>query len=316
MKKNKPLVSVVVVTYNDSDFIVETLESIKNQTYPNIELVVSDDGSKDNTVSIIEEWLEINKQYFASVKFLTVEKNTGVTGNYQRAEKAACGIWLKTIGGDDILYPNCISEHVNFVSDKDNVDVVVCRQELIDERGFKLPVQEKKTNYYFFFRVSNPIQKQCLLRFDPIEDTCLFKSKRMMEAIDYYDLDFPMQEDTPLKMRIALKGFKYWNQDVFLLAKRMRAGSLSGLSDSRLIVNNDIVRAEINKKYYLPQIKGFEKMMIKYDGWIVSLFFSVPFINRKTLPCRVLLVLMRLPIILTKAIKIKSLKIKHNSKQY
>lgn len=307
MNKN-PLVSVVVVTYNDSAFIIETLESIKKQTYSNIELIVSDDGSNDDTVKLVKEWVRFNSYSFVSCKVMEVTKNTGVTRNYQRAEKAASGIWLKTIGGDDILYPNCISEHVRYVSNNDNVDVVVCRQELIDENGDKMPISTKGTNYYSFFRASNTIQRQFLLRFDPIEDTCLFKSKKMMEDINYYDCDFPMQEDTPLKMKIALGGFKYWNQDQFLLAKRMRAGSLSGKSDKRLIVNNDIVRKEINKKYYIPQLSGIEKLMMIYDGWVVSFFFSNPLVNNKNLICRMLLLVLRFPVRVLKEIKINKLK--------
>jgi len=52
------LVSVVVVTYNSSKYVEETLESIKNQTYPNIELIVTDDCSTDSTVDIVMNWEE------------------------------------------------------------------------------------------------------------------------------------------------------------------------------------------------------------------------------------------------------------------
>ncbi len=53
-----PLVSIIVITYNSSKYVLETLESAKAQTYQNIELIVSDDGSTDNTIEICKIWIE------------------------------------------------------------------------------------------------------------------------------------------------------------------------------------------------------------------------------------------------------------------
>ena len=305
MAINNPLVSVIIITYEDAKYLEATLESVKAQDYDNIEIIVSDDGSKDDTVVIAKKWLDANQNHFSNTQLLSVDNNTGVTGNYQRAEKAAKGVWLKTRGGDDILYPSCISENVHFISEHPNVDVVVSRQELINEVGSKLPTPTKSKEFYYFFQSSNNLQKEYILRFDPIEDTCLFKSKRMMEAIGYYDLDYPMQEDSPLKMRIAMGGFKYWSIDKFLLAKRLRAGSLSGVSDSRIIVNNDIVRIAINKKYYIPHLRGFEKALMKYDAVIVAFFYKNQWLNKKKLFCKTLFRLLRLPVIATKRVKVQ-----------
>lgn len=58
---NNPLVSIQVVTYNAAKTILETLESIKAQTYPPIELIISDDCSRDNTVEICREWVMDNR---------------------------------------------------------------------------------------------------------------------------------------------------------------------------------------------------------------------------------------------------------------
>lgn len=118
MIRNKmPLVSVPVITYNSSKTIIETLDSIYNQTYPNIELIVSDDCSPDNTVEICQDWIEEHKERFARVELLTVEKNTGTSGNCNRAEAACQGEWIKSIAGDDILLPNCIQDCIEYVSE-------------------------------------------------------------------------------------------------------------------------------------------------------------------------------------------------------
>ena len=109
-----PSVSIAVVTYNSAKTILETLESIKVQTYPNLELIISDDCSTDHTVSLCREWVEKNKERFDRVELITAEKNTGVSANFNRAEAACQGEWVKPIAGDDLLMPNCIEECVNY----------------------------------------------------------------------------------------------------------------------------------------------------------------------------------------------------------
>ena len=121
---NNYLVSVVVVAYNAEDTILETLESIKNQSYQNIELVVTDDCSKDKTVGICKKWIDENKGRFVNTQLLTVEKNTGVCANGNRGRFAATGKWLKGIAGDDILLPNCISDFMSYAYNNKNAEII------------------------------------------------------------------------------------------------------------------------------------------------------------------------------------------------
>ncbi len=58
------LVSVLVITYNSEKYVIETLNSIKNQTYNNLELIISDDNSQDNTINLCEHWVNENKSFF------------------------------------------------------------------------------------------------------------------------------------------------------------------------------------------------------------------------------------------------------------
>ena len=82
---DNPLVSIVVITYNSAEYVLETLESAKIQTYQNIELIVSDDCSKDDTVRICREWLEQNGERFVRTDLVMSNKNTGVPANCNRA---------------------------------------------------------------------------------------------------------------------------------------------------------------------------------------------------------------------------------------
>ena len=65
-----PLVSVAVIAYNSEKYILETLDSVKEQTYDNIELVISDDCSTDNTVKICRHWASQNAQRFSNIQII------------------------------------------------------------------------------------------------------------------------------------------------------------------------------------------------------------------------------------------------------
>ena len=104
----EPLVSIAVITYQSSPYVVETLESIAKQTYRNIELIISDDGSNDGTVDVCMEWLSVNGNRFVRTEVLTVPANTGTSANYNRAEDACRGDWVMTVDGDDMLFPDAV----------------------------------------------------------------------------------------------------------------------------------------------------------------------------------------------------------------
>ena len=72
----QPLVSIIVVTYNSSQYVLDTLESIKKQMWQNIELIVTDDCSTDSTLEICSNSVEKNKHNFIRTKIITYHRNT------------------------------------------------------------------------------------------------------------------------------------------------------------------------------------------------------------------------------------------------
>ncbi|WP_160137038.1 glycosyltransferase family 2 protein [Chryseobacterium sp. c4a] len=106
----QPLVTVVVVSYNHSQFIKENLDSIKNQTYSNIQLIVGDDASPDHSVEVFEKWLQENN-YPAEKNFHT--KNTGLPTMLNECMDLAKGKYIKIIAADDFLHPESIEKSVS-----------------------------------------------------------------------------------------------------------------------------------------------------------------------------------------------------------
>ena len=128
-----PLVSIVTCSFNNADFILETLDSIKAQTYANIELVIVDDCSTDNSVAIIEEWL---KTYPGKYKFIRHETNLGGSVPYNVGLKNATGKYYAAVDTDDALMPEKIERQVAILeSAGENVAAVYSNAYVIDVKS-------------------------------------------------------------------------------------------------------------------------------------------------------------------------------------
>ena len=107
----RPLVSVIVVTYNSSKTVEETLDSVARQSYHNIELVVTDDYSTDNTRDIIDRWVAANDDRFADVVKVYSDVNTGPASDANRGMVSSHGQFIKGMSGDDCLVENAIERY-------------------------------------------------------------------------------------------------------------------------------------------------------------------------------------------------------------
>lgn len=206
---HQPLVTVRVLTYNSSRFLIEALESVKNQTYKNIELVISDDCSTDNSVEISRKWLSENKERFVRSEVLTVEKNTGVSANCNRTISWAQGEWLGGVAGDDILLPTAIEEFVNYVSEHHDAHVVVGGTIKIDEDSKEIHEGKSCLTPPFYYADNYSAKKQfnlitkCFFACGP----STFVSLKAIKAVGGYDERFPMLEDYPIYIKLTHAGY-------------------------------------------------------------------------------------------------------------
>lgn len=105
-----PLVSFVVTSYNYEKYILKTLESIKNQTYKNFEIIVVDDCSCDKSVEIIESFISENQDL--RITLIKNDKNSGQLFSMLRGLKEAKGQFVSFIDSDDILFPDYAKDHI------------------------------------------------------------------------------------------------------------------------------------------------------------------------------------------------------------
>lgn len=206
-----PLVSICVITYNSSLYVKQTLDSILQQDYNNYEIIISDDVSTDNTLSICEQWIKDNNNRIGienqskKIKcILTQTKNNiGICGNYNNALKYCNGEFIKYIAGDDILKPNCISSFVKEI--EINVDIYCClRQEFFNDGKIGKIIIEKelqeKDQLKAIVNSKTPFRVLC--------GATLFIRKNYLNKKNGFNENYPMVEDYPLCMEYLLSGKK------------------------------------------------------------------------------------------------------------
>ncbi|MFK2760966.1 glycosyltransferase family 2 protein [Bacteroides fragilis] len=220
-----PLVSVCVITYNSSIFILETLESIKEQTYKNIELVISDDCSTDNTVDICRKWVQKYRMHFANVIIVTSDYNTGISANCNRCYKAANAEWIKGIAGDDLLVPNCIEDFVRFVETNRDIKIV---SSMIDVFGDDIRNYDWYNKWYDFLdtKPNGCLQYKALLTMNYIPAVSVFMRKSLWECIGGFDESIKLLEDWPMWLKITGKGIPFYFLRKRLTIYRCHNGSI------------------------------------------------------------------------------------------
>ncbi|MBR5657527.1 MAG: glycosyltransferase [Prevotella sp.] len=237
---NQQIVTVAVITYNSSKYIVETLESIKLQSYSHLKLIVSDDCSSDNTIQIVREWISNNSSRFIRTQVLTTEVNTGVAANINRAFDACDTEWLKIIAGDDLLLKNCIEDYVDYLNTNPNAEVVFSRV-LIFWSSWGRKKWKTSWHDYDFFSLSPKEQYDYLINKGNRlpAPSCLYNIKQLRALKIRFDERIPLLEDFPMWIMFARKGVSFHFMDKNTVGYRIHEDSLSiGLFSPRFYKSN------------------------------------------------------------------------------
>jgi len=127
---NYPLISLVICTYNGERYLEKTLDSVVEQSYPNMEIVVIDDGSSDSTVSIINSYALHDDRFR-----VFVIKNGGLPAARNFAFTQARGEWIAIIDQDDLCYPERLSKQMAIAQKYPSAGLVFCDTDYIDSDG-------------------------------------------------------------------------------------------------------------------------------------------------------------------------------------
>lgn len=125
--KELPLVTIVTPTYNQAGYLAETIESVLAQDYPNIEYIVLNDGSTDNTEEVLH-------RYDGRLKWET-QANMGQSKTLNKGWGMAAGKYLGYLSSDDVLYPSAVSELVKSLENDSGIVCAYPDSNLIDEKS-------------------------------------------------------------------------------------------------------------------------------------------------------------------------------------
>jgi glycosyltransferase involved in cell wall biosynthesis len=189
MLENK-IVSVVIPMYNAQNDILRCLTSVHNQTYKKLEVIVVNDGSKDNSESLVNEFMNKHPE----LKITLINKtNGGVSSARNTGLKLAKGIFIALLDSDDDWYPNKIETQLNLFNQYPTIDFLACN-----------PIKERIDRFLFrkfgelnYIKVSDLIYKNY---FQP--STVIFK-REVMERVGLFDENQRYAEEGNYFMRIA-----------------------------------------------------------------------------------------------------------------
>ena len=189
-KPDTPLVSIVIPTYNRSELLRMSVESALAQTYPNVEIIVVDDGSTDDTAALVS-------QYTDQVTYLK-QDNQGVAAARNAGFRASAGEYATFLDDDDLIMPTKIEHQVQVLASRPEVGLVHCRYYYADKDGNLLDkvgllpegeVLEELLCGNFVWMGAPLIRRQCL------------------DRAGYFDQEIPsVIADWDLWLRIALAG--------------------------------------------------------------------------------------------------------------
>lgn len=244
----KPLVSVGIPVYNTAKYIRYTLDSIKNQTYSNIEIIVVDDGSTDDSYAQVESW---SKENNTAVKLISNKQNSGLTHTCNVILNNAKGKYLQKVDADDILFATKIEKHVQLLemlgettalvySDAQLIDVNgnVLKQDYVDRIEYH---GNKSGDTYFD-----------LLTINYIPNPSVLSRTSVIKEVGGYDANL-LFEDWDLWLRIAAK-YKLHYDSTATCYYRIHKHSMMA-DDAKAVVRNNTNIAMykknigINEKY-------------------------------------------------------------------
>lgn len=192
-----PRVSIITVVYNAVATIEDTIQSVINQTYRNIEYIIVDGGSTDGTLNVVNKYLEHIARFIS-------EPDKGIADGFNKGIALATGDWIGMINADDWYAPHAVAVMMNNGSAKD--DVRCGNIMLIGKNGFEREKKSKVSWLNFGMYIMHP--------------TCFIR-KEVYRQTGKYDVSLKIAMDFDMFLRIKYSGFKIAHIDETVAYMRM-----------------------------------------------------------------------------------------------
>lgn len=260
--KKKPLVSICIPTYNGEAYIAETLESALKQTYSNIEIVITDDKSSDNTLEICYKYAKTDSR----IKIFENYQNLGLVGNWCESIEKSSSKWVKFLFQDDLLSNNCVERMINTALDK-NVNFVICNRSYHFEKGIDLKTKDffentlpKSELVFKNNHVNNPNQTAKLI-IPHLFKNCIGEPPTFLFNKDYYNRkDFPLDYYQIVDYIFILK--KILSNNFIFLSDKLVTFRIHSSSES---MRNQNTKKDTKKFHKYIYIEYYERIKLCYE---------------------------------------------------
>ena len=195
-QNNYPLISVIIPVYNGEKYISETLESVIAQTEKNWEIIAINDGSTDNSQTILENYL---KKIPGSLQVISVE-NGGVSRARNIGVSAARGIYIAFLDQDDLWAPEKLQRQIYIFFTNKSLGITFTNESIIDQQGSI--IREKALKFDKKNR-GNIFDHLIFDNFIPISSVIL--EKKLFMAIGGFDPQFSLAEDYDFLLKVTQK---------------------------------------------------------------------------------------------------------------
>ena len=218
-------VTIITVSYNSGNTIRKTLESVKNQTYNDIEFLVIDGHSTDNTVSIVQE--------FDNVDLFISEQDSGLYEAINKGVLLANGELIGILNSDDVFFDNYVISNVVEYHKHYKVDISVG-----DIVQYKNDIQNKKNKIVRFYSSKNWTPKVLKYGYMPPHPS-MFVKKHIYSEFGLYKLNYLIAADYEIMIRYFLKNNVSWGYSGITTTKMLTGGvSTSGLKSYKMITKD------------------------------------------------------------------------------
>lgn len=265
MTEQQPLVSIVIPCYNHSQFVQETIQSVIDQDYENIELIIIDDGSKDNSVEVIQEMIPACEERFVRFEF-RYRPNKGLCATLNEALEWCRGEYLSPLASDDIIKKYKTRIQVDYLNKNRDVKGVFGDMEVIYKDGSKEVLLMQTAKYSFediFLHKHNLPAPTQMLRLAKVKEIGGYRSDLIIED---WSMWLFLTEDGSKLAYIDKVFSSYRRHDENL------SGNLEEMHKGRLQVIN------LYKKHELYQQAKSKILMIQaHQIQTISKIKSIPF---------------------------------------
>ena len=258
-----PLVSIICLSYNHEKFVTKALDSVLNQTYKNIELLIGDDCSPDNSADVIEKWLLNHPE----IHFTRNAINKGYTKTFNSVFSKAKGDFVIDLAADDILQPDCVANQLQGFRDHQDAGLVYGNMKLIDENdrelGYYYPVNDQLSAINppnsgdVYIDIINQKHKICSV-------TAMMK-RSMLDELGGYDETLAF-EDLDIWIRGSRK-YPFYFLDKILVTRRELKSSMGSIifrkNDARVIRMNNSSYKIMRKAMRLNKSRKENKALLR-----------------------------------------------------